>query len=566
MSKKSKAEKAEAKRLEQLAAEKADRKAGKAFEKACKKAGKKGAPVATGTIVDDAGNAWHGEKGADLPIVSQHEAVIDVDGVAAVVEPKTAKHPIREVVEAELADAADLSTMSDADIKARVKAKTEARKAREADLAAHEATRDSVDRDDEQAVARYNEAIRALGGGHFLTSTAERDRRADFLREKAADPEVWAAPSPEAAVAELNRLAQHVAEVVATEEGDIIAVGPERTPLADVSDETIALPSDAPKVLEQNGNGQYKIKRPTDGRIVGYTRATTYIDNLEDKSAIEKWKARTILEGLAVVEVEQERVVLADVRDHLHRRDVAIAKAHKADRKGKLKPGQLGDLIADAEREWKKAAESIAEDMLQAGGAHAKREKGTDLHALCEVADLKGIAAVEAKVEAGEATPADLADVKAYLAACEKAGLKVVEVETVVVNDELKVAGRLDRVVMYKRPGSARAGKVVGDVKTGRVDYSAGKIAQQIRLYATGERYDLDTHERTPLGVSKTLGLLIHLPAGKAECTIYEVDLTLGAKGVKLSGDVRAWRSEGKRAFDLKAPIAHVALAEGVAS
>lgn len=549
----------------------------KAERKAAKKAGKKKGPIDFAALQAEA---------------LQAEAKADPEGARAraVALDATAKQPISDAgkaiaaaekvlddpnaaeaakVKARAIKADVLGGMTDEDLRARVVAKRAAREALEAE-------RDEVDRDDEQAVAAYNARLIELGGGHLLTSNAERDRRT---------AEVWAAPEQvaevhNARVAEAKKAkaeprppldeaiaeksaarkpAAHVAEVVATEEGDVIAVGPAR-------DESIALPSEAPKVLEENGNRQYKIARPEDGRVVGYTRATTYIDNLEDKSALEKWKLRLVLEGAAVAESDLDEHALVEVRDLIHRRDVTIAKARKRDRKGKAMPGELGRIIEGAWSDYKKGVGLIAERLLEVGGAHEKREKGTDLHALCELADAEGINAVAHLVETGGATESDLADVRAYLEACEAAGLKMLEAETVVVIDELKVAGRLDRIAMYRKAGAARGTKVVADIKTGRVDYSAGKIAQQIRLYAIGQRYDLETHERTPLGVSKTLGLLIHLPAGMATCTIYEVDLTLGAKGVELSGKVRAWRNEGKRAFDLKAPVADVSLAPEDAS
>lgn len=492
------------------------------------------------------------------------------DGEVMLVDPKTAKPaPTGDALEAATKvltdpDASEgakakarkikadvLAGMTDADLKARVTAKHAERKALEA-------TADSVDRDDDAAVRDYNRRLIELGGGHLLTSTAERDRAVAALHPDAAIVE----PAPPVGDDGIPILSEHVAEVVATEEGDVIVVG--KPMLATVADETIALPSEAPRVdFETNGRGQYLVKRPSDGRLVGYTRATTYIANLEDTSALEKWKLRLVLEGAALAEVDETPdLALVDVRDLVHRRDVEVARAHKRDRKGKLKPGELGRIVDGAWSDYKKAVGVIAERMLEAGGAHEKREHGTNLHRLCELADELGLGAVEAEVEAERATPSDLADVEAYLAACEAAGLRMLERETVVVNDDLGVPGRLDRLVTYKRTGAARATKVVADIKTGRVDYGVGKIAQQIALYASGQRYDLETHERSPLGASKALGLLIHLPAGSATCTIYEVDLALGARGVKLSGEVRRWRNEGKKAVDLKAPVASVSLAE----
>jgi hypothetical protein len=338
----------------------------------------------------------------------------------------------------------------------------------------------------------------------------------------------------------------HVAEIVETDHGREIAVGP--------AVEDFAKPSEAPVRFEDrvNGNGQYKIKTPDDPRKErGYTRVTTYIDCLEDKTMLEKWKARVLLEGVATSEDD----VTDRVATITNARDDAIAKARKADRKGKLGVGELAPLIDHAWGDFKRALDALADEVFEIGGGREKATKGTDLHALCDLAESEGIAAVGDKLTAGEITPADLADVEAYLEAIKKLGARPVLAEQVVVNDDLKVAGRLDRVYMVKLPGEARARKRVVDLKTGSVEYGKGKIAQQIELYAGGSAYDEETGERTPLGVDRTLGLLIHLPAGTGRATVHRVDLSLGRKGNRLAGEVRAWRNEGKRAIDLTADV-----------
>jgi hypothetical protein len=75
----------------------------------------------------------------------------------------------------------------------------------------------------------------------------------------------------------------------------------------------------------------------------------------------------------------------------------------------------------------------------------------------------------------GKISPADLRDVEAYAEAMQRAGVKVLDIERTVVNDELGVAGRLDRTVMVRLPGAQRATRMVGDIKTGRLDFGAGQ-------------------------------------------------------------------------------------------
>ncbi len=475
-------------------------------------------------------------------------------------------------------DAADEpEPVSDGDLAARVHAKRALRKAgllsegAGLELAVDP---DAVPRGDAALVEAYNLVI-GTTTGHYLTSDAERaaiDERiapkTPAAAEPIAEPDAIPTPEPEP---EPVAIAEHVAVEVETEQGREFAVGAivEAVTVAD----DFAQPSDAPRELETNGLGQYKIERPSDGKLVGYTRVTTYIDNLEDKSALTKWKMRVMLEGLAVNELqvgtraEGETLpphLLAELRDSIHVRDVAISKAQKASRKGKLKAGELGALIDEAWAGYKRVADRVAEAALELGGVKEKAAKGTSLHALCELYDLEGIDAVAAKLDAGEITPADFDDVESYARALKLAGVKVIPelIEQVVVNDELKVAGRLDRVVLYKFPGAARAVRCVLDIKSGRLDFGAGKIAQQLELYATAHGYDLDTHERTDLKLSRSKALVLHLPAGRAEAELYEVDLVAGRRGNRLSADVRQWRNEGRRAIDLKAPLVPAAGAQ----
>jgi hypothetical protein len=355
-----------------------------------------------------------------------------------------------------------------------------------------------------------------------------------------------------------------VAEILETDHGREIAVG---TPTSD----EFAKPSEAPKAdFEVNGNGQYKVKRPSDGKIVGYTRVTTYIDALEDKSRLTSWKMRVLLEGVAAAEElvgnrdSDRESVTAKIRELAHVRDVAIAKARKSDRKGKIAPGALGPIVSAAEADFRRAMDDLADELFEIGGGREAASKGTDLHSLCDLYDHEGITAVGDLLTAGQITPADLADVEAYADAMRKLGGENVEIERVVVNDDLRVAGRLDRVRMVKLPeiidpktgeilfaAEGRARRRVLDIKTGSVEYSIGKIAQQLEMYAGAVGYDLDTHEREDLKIDRTKAILVHLPAGMAKATVHVVDLTLGRKGNRLAGSVREFRNEGKRAARL---------------
>lgn len=377
----------------------------------------------------------------------------------------------------------------------------------------------------------------------------------------------------EAEAAEVVEPAQ-VAEAVETEQGREFVVGSEPQaedaagPAIDVTDKSaergFAIPSDARVTeFEENGNRQYKVKRPSDGKVVGYTRVTTFIDCLEDKSNLTKWSKRKLIDGL--IEDEQ-RQLIGDValvpylfslaKEIAHKRDVAVSKARKADRKGKLGAGELAVLVSSAEGDYKKALDGVIEELEELGGIHDKANKGTSLHELCELADNEGIDAVGALLEAGTITPADLADVEAYLRAIETAGIKILENEVMVVNDEKKRAGRLDKIGMVRFPGSARAVRCVLDIKTGSIDYGV-KIPLQLDNYADMQAYDPNEPDlRRDLKLSRTKAAVIHLPAGTGECHIYAVDLGTGRIGNKLAEQVREFRNTGKRGIDKSVDLA----------
>ncbi|MEU7148498.1 hypothetical protein AB0B15_10735 [Streptomyces sp. NPDC045456] len=264
------------------------------------------------------------------------------------------------------------------------------------------------------------------------------------------------------------------------------------------------------------------------GKPRSLTRTTTFIDAIEDKSALAAWGKRMVLVGAA------------DRPDFW-------ARTREID---------------STTREGKVALDALAEQALNLAGANDKREKGTHLHALSEC------------VDQGEELPpgtavADLADMAAYKVATS--ALDVVAIEQFVVVDELGVGGTFDRMVRYAGPGPDGEhvqGLFIADLKTGSVQYGGLKMAAQLAVYAHGELYD---HTAFPVDhgnangfvhwkktavraeaaaaayaplppVSQDWGIVIHLPAGEASCALYWADLQLGWAAARLAGEVRAMR------------------------
>lgn len=542
----------EAKAAKKIARKKAEKKAAKiaAETKAQKKADKKreahvvaqkDAQVVTAdpTVSPDSSESGGGDK-------KKHPHLEHLDRVgelAAIIEDK--KRPKKERRAAEI----ELDAMRNEGIRLE-----QERKARREELAGSAESIDAAiaerlaakQKKSEEATAKMQKAVETKG-------QVARVREILDDGKKPKKPEQVDEITPE-------QTAEKAAEILAP---------------AEHAADDFAMPSEAKRWEDDtNGNGQYKVRRLSDDKEIGYTRVTTFIDTLEDKTTLTKWKMRILLEGVAAVEEEvalgdRKESVTAQIREILHRRDVAVAKARKADRKGKLVPGQLATLVDGAWSDFKKKLDVIADEVFEIGGGRDKANKGTNIHELCEIYDAEGMAIINDKLEAAEITPADLADVEGYARAVKALGAKIMASEQIVVDDEGKIGGRLDRIYLVKlpeirdpktgdviRPADSRARRYVGDIKTGRVDLGAGKIAMQLRKYAESKAYDPETGERTSHGANQTTGLLIHTPAGVGKTTIHIVDLSIGAVGNKLSTEVRAYRNAGKRAIHLGIDLA----------
>lgn len=222
------------------------------------------------------------------------------------------------------------------------------------------------------------------------------------------------------------------------------------------------------------------------GKPEPYRRCTTFIDVLSDRYALEKWKQRQVAAGLAA------------------RPDLVLKAASAA-----------GD---------KKTLNEVCEAAEEAAGSSAAATTGTALHALTEQLD-RGFEPL--------IPPGSQADIDAYRQAT--AELEMVEIEVFVVNDQLRVGGTFDRVVQW------RGQRFVADIKTGRIDYDHGKIAMQLAVYAGSKRYQPDG-TRQDLRVQRDWGLVIHLPAGAGECTLWWANLADGRVGVDIAHRVWNWR------------------------
>jgi len=228
------------------------------------------------------------------------------------------------------------------------------------------------------------------------------------------------------------------------------------------------------------------------GKPEPYTRVSTLAKAISDTSALQDWKSRMTLKGAA------------------------------------LRP----DLIALAQStDDRKALNNAAKQALEAANAQKAANVGTALHSFSELVDIEG------------GTLEDVPEVyrphiAKYQEIVSAAGIQMVAAESFVVNDHLKAAGSLDRLVMFDGE------LMVSDLKTGgALNFFAVETAMQVATYANSVLYDVDSGERNDLPVSTTRGLLIHLPQDDLDkAGIYVLDLVEGYRLAKLAVDVRQGR------------------------
>jgi len=241
-----------------------------------------------------------------------------------------------------------------------------------------------------------------------------------------------------------------------------------------------------------------------------YMRPSSFGQVLDDQYVINTWKLRTAATGLT------------------------------------LRPDLLAQFAATAALDEKgnsRKLDALVDDCIEAAGGNRGRRLGEALHTYIEMTN-KGI-----EVNALEPWDRDLA---AYVAMLATWGLRPVAelVEIAVVNDTYRTAGSPDVFLEVVDPeplqrllsGNIEAGDVfVADPKTGKTSPTSNQYSTQQYLYATSQRYDLETGERSPIHprLRTDIGFLIHLPAGQAECHLYVVDLIEAAQRTELAKRVR---------------------------
>ena len=234
-----------------------------------------------------------------------------------------------------------------------------------------------------------------------------------------------------------------------------------------------------------------------------FTRPSNLPSFLEDRSGLSRWMQGLVAQGLAL-------------DDGLYQQ-----ARH-------MSPGGSG---------WT----SLAEEAAKAAGSTEARDYGTVLHTATEAIDYG---------HEPTGTDAVKADAAAYKQACEDLGLEVLAAELFVANEELEVAGTMDRLVVDAE-GIAR----VLDIKTVKESADAEYAARfsgfgwsmQLSCYAhgsvyCGERGFLTWDEVGLRQPARNRAIVIGIPRGTGTYFAVDVDLIKGYELAKLACQVREAR------------------------
>lgn len=256
---------------------------------------------------------------------------------------------------------------------------------------------------------------------------------------------------------------------------------------------------------------------PGGGDRVPYTSMSTLAKQLGSDFALQRWAERMTAKGIGM---SRELSALAGSS----RYDTRIGEE---DTGRNREEGQLLD-------EWILQAKELA-------GAHQKARWGSAFHRYAEQADPLG------------QPPEDMAyDLAAFARTLRKAGIKMIDTEVFVVNEELGGAGSFDYLFMVPW----RELLVIGDSKTGVLHLDQDEI--QLFGYAGSVIYDRDTDERCTfeekygIGVDQEYGLTVHTAVQSGETVLHPLDLVAGRESAKLAAAVHRRNREVRQRYGKK--------------
>ncbi len=262
---------------------------------------------------------------------------------------------------------------------------------------------------------------------------------------------------------------------------------------------------------------RYVLSHPNrEGKTVTLSRCTTVIKAADDMYNLGEWQKGNVALGLA-------------------RRSDLLALA------ASLKPGD-------------KSLKTLVKAAEEAGGGSAKANLGTALHGFTEMVDWGR--------PLTDVPEAHRGDIRAYVEALARYRLTVVPaaIERITMTAEWDgIAGKFDRI--YRLHDGTYA---IGDVKSGKVGYDPKVMFAQMAVYARGVNevgvYDVagKCWERLPFEVRTDKALIVHLPAGAGECTVYEVssdDMDAGRDHLTMCARIRRHRKLKHKLNEYEPPV-----------
>lgn len=254
--------------------------------------------------------------------------------------------------------------------------------------------------------------------------------------------------------------------------------------------------------------GRYLLPHPVTGKMQAWTRATTFRKATSDSFALSEWSQRMTARGMAL---RPDLVALASTLDVKRDRD------------------RMNELVKQAK---------------DAAGQKTKANEGTARHSFKEILDKGG--------SLEDIPAAYRPDMAAYVDTLADLGLKPVPhlVERTTVIQEFGVAGTFDNIYQDEE-----GEYVIGDLKTGNIQYEEREISIQLALYQHGVNqsgvWDEGPQEwnvfhpeniHNQLTVREDYGFVIHLPVGSGTCSAYKADLRRGWDEAKACHDTRQRR------------------------
>jgi hypothetical protein len=282
------------------------------------------------------------------------------------------------------------------------------------------------------------------------------------------------------------------------------------TPLEEQVEETVRRDQwGRPKILQADG-----ITR------IGYNRASSFGGQIDDKTNVEKWAKRQVVRGLAM-----DPTLLGRVPRRL-----------------------LFDPWLDQNQDEKKILDSLVEQAQDIAGSNLKSALGTEIHLATELVD-KGDSLEDALRDVPEGRRKLLIERgNAYHKATREYGFRHDLIEQFGVQDEVKVAGTIDRLSYV--PFWPAHPRCVVDVKTSSsLDFAGITFAVQLATYAHMDDYDPVTETRSPReGVDPDRALIIHVDRNYGgHVTFAEVNIERGWAHAHLARQIIDARRVGKQ-------------------